>query len=191
MSEPMEFTSRRRRRCHHGALCPSGGVIHPGELAIRVAQHRYVHAVDGRVIVDVLRSFSAQVDPFVTAMKEFGRSLARAFEPFVAALVQLDVIQSDERPLVLPSGFEVAELPHYPRPVLRTSLADVEPVTVTIEPNTTNGCRLVGGEPIAAPHWVAPHWARGADPDATRVAALADEEIAAWQEILDGARSDG
>lgn len=75
----------------------------------------------------------------------------------------------------------VTDLRHYHPQTIRIPLADIP--TMVVERSA--------GLPVAAPHWAAPHWVRGADPDATRVAALADEEIAAWREILDGARSDG
>jgi hypothetical protein len=46
------FTAKRRRRCAWPG-CPHGGVIRPGDKAVRVTNHAYLHADDGAALGDV------------------------------------------------------------------------------------------------------------------------------------------
>lgn len=76
------FTAKRRRRCTWPG-CPHGGVIRPGDEAVRLSNHVYMHADDRVALQDVFdrlaRDWPVIVDWIGQAFRHLAEAITTAF----------------------------------------------------------------------------------------------------------------
>jgi hypothetical protein len=103
------FTARRRRRCEAGRLCPQGGVIRPGQQAIRAKRHVYIHADDVAPLTAQLAAAMALVTSAAEVAGDLLMGLVRTVltwwenvSPMLAQEVRADVVDRCwERPVAV------------------------------------------------------------------------------------------
>lgn len=94
------FTAKRRRRCTWPG-CPHGGVIRPGDQAVRLSNHVYMHAADSVALTEVFarlaRDLPVVMANIMRAFTDMAEAIAAAFSETRARWVEATLFGGGDR----------------------------------------------------------------------------------------------